>query len=133
MERRIGRRPQPVLVADDSPDLRELWRLWLTSWGFAVTAARDGWEAVEKAQRNKPDLILMDLWMPRLDGLQAIQRLKDNPSTVDVPIIALSAQLECPNPQAVLAAGAEAFIPKPCDPHTLIEQIRTTMGRLRTV
>ena len=133
MERRTRPRPQPVLVADDSPDMRELWRFWLTSWGFAVSGARDGCEAVEKAQTNKPDLILMDLWMPRLDGLQAIQRLKGHPATAGIPIIALSAQLECPSPETVLAAGAEAFIPKPCDAHTLIEQIRATMGRLRTV
>src|SRR5687768_3777777 len=67
MDRRNGMRPQQVLVVDDSPDIRELWRMWLNFWGFAVQEAGDGAEAVDKAQLNPPDLILMDLWMPVLD------------------------------------------------------------------
>ncbi|HET9196181.1 MAG TPA: response regulator, partial [Vicinamibacterales bacterium] len=64
MERRKRPRPQRVLLVDDSDDVRELWRLWLTFWGFAVEEARDGQQAMQKAFSRAPDLILMDLWMP---------------------------------------------------------------------
>ncbi len=131
MERRTTRRPQRILIADDSADIRELWRLWLTFWGFTVEEARNGCEAVEKAQRNTPDLILMDLWMPVLDGLEAIKRLKSDFATAQVPVLALSAQVECPSPATVRAAGAETFISKPCDPDVLLEHIRAAMARLR--
>ena len=131
MERRTTPRPQRVLIVDDSADIRGLWRLWLTFWGFAVEEAQNGSEALQKAQANPPDLILMDLWMPVLDGLEATTRLKSLPTTAHVPGLALSAQLERPNAAEALAAGAEAFIPKPCDADTLVEHIRAVMGRLR--
>lgn len=131
MERRSTRRPQRVLIVDDSADIRELWRLWLTFWGFMVEEARNGWEAVEKAKRETPDLILMDLWMPVVDGLEAIKRLKNDVTTAQVPILALSAQVERPTPAMVRAVGAESFISKPCDPDVLLEHIRAAMARLR--
>ena len=125
MERRHGMRPQQVLVVDDSPDIRELWRVWLNFWGFAVQEAGNGAEAVHKAQLNPPDLILMDLWMPVLDGVEATKQLKDDARTAHVPVVALSAQTTAPGKAAVTDAGAEAFIQKPCDP----EECFDTYGR----
>ena len=133
MERRTTRRPQRVLIVDDSADIRELWRLWLTFWGFTVEEARNGCEAVEKAQRNMPDLILMDLWMPVLDGFEAIKRLKSDFATAQVPVLALSAQVECPSPATVRAAGAETFISKPCDPDVPFEQPWPACDRLSVI
>lgn len=72
MERRLASRPQRVLLVDDSADLRALWKLWLMFWGFGVEEARNGAEAVEKARTHLPDLVLMDLAMPVLDGRAAI-------------------------------------------------------------
>jgi len=131
VDRRTSRRPQRVLIVDDSPDIRELWRLWLTFWGFAVEEARNGSEALEKATAATPDLVLMDLWMPVLDGMEALKRLKSDTRTARVPVLALSAQSDAPDPSAVVRAGADAFVAKPCDPDLLLEHIRSAMRRLR--
>jgi len=131
MERRHGTRPQQVSVVDDSADIHELWRLWLDFWGFAVQEAQNGAEAVKKARLNPPDLVLMDLWMPVLDGLEATKQLKDDARTAHVPVVALSAQATAPGEAEVADAGAEAFIQKPCDPEELLQHIRSAMTRLR--
>jgi two-component system cell cycle response regulator DivK len=124
MERRSAFRPQRVLVVDDTADLRELWKHWLTSWGFAVEEARNGAEAVQKARSCPPDLILMDLAMPVLDGREAMELLASDPATARVPVLAMSAQ-------ASTFADADErnrFIPKPADAEHLLEQIRVTLS-----
>ena len=131
MERRRRTRPQQVLVVDDSADIRELWRMWLNFWGFAVQEARNGEEAVQKARLSPPDLVLMDLWMPVLDGVEAMKQLKDDARTAHVPVVALSAQTADPGEAEVTEAGAEAFIQKPCDPEELLRHIRSALTRLR--
>jgi CheY-like chemotaxis protein len=133
VERRLSPRPQRVLVVDDSSDTRELWRLWLSFWGFSVAEAQNGYEAFEQATASSPALILMDLWMPGVDGIAAMKLLKGDIRTAHVPVLALSAQCHSPDASAVLAAGAEAFITKPCDPDLLIEHIRAAMSRRRPV
>jgi CheY-like chemotaxis protein len=120
-----------VLVVDDSADIRELWRLWLTFWGFSVGEARNGYEAVQKATQDQPDLILMDLWMPVVNGIEAMRQLKTDSRTSHVPVLALSAQTYAPDSSAALDAGADAFLAKPCDPDRLLDHIRLAMGRLR--
>jgi two-component system cell cycle response regulator DivK len=131
MERRRRTRPQQVLVVDDSADIRELWRMWLNFWGFAVQEARNGEEAVRKARLSPPDLVLMDLWMPVLDGVEAMKQLKDDARTAHVPVVALSAQTSDPGEAEVTEAGAEAFVQKPCDPEELLRHIRSALTRLR--
>jgi CheY-like chemotaxis protein len=81
IERRACPRRQRVLAADDTDDIRSLWKLWLSFWGFDVVEARNGDEAIRKTAEAKPALILMDLWMPVLDGVAATQRLKRDPAT----------------------------------------------------
>jgi two-component system, cell cycle response regulator DivK len=122
-----------VLLVDDSDDLRQLWRLWLTYWNFSVDEARDGQEAVRKALLEVPDLIVMDLWMPVVDGVEALKRLRNDPRTATVPVVAISAQNSTPNESTVLAAGADAFLPKPSDPDVLLDQIRVAMRRMPSV
>lgn len=131
VERRSSTRPQRVLIVDDAADIRELWRLWLTLWGFAVEEASNGYEAIGKALAFKPDLILMDLWMPVMGGVETMRHLKGDSRTAHVPVLALSAQSTAPDPAAVTAAGAAAFISKPCDPDILLDHIRAAMGRSR--
>ena len=131
MERRHGVRPQQVLVVDDSADVRELWCMWLNFWGFAVQQAGNGADAVRKAQMNPPDLILMDLWMPVLDGVEATKQLRDDARTAHVPVVALSAQTTAPGRAEIAEAGATAFIQKPCDPEELLRHIRSALTRLR--
>jgi CheY-like chemotaxis protein len=131
MERRVRARPQRVLIVDDVAEIRELWRLWLTFWGFAVQEARNGAEAVQMALANPPDLVLMDLWMPVLDGMEAMKQLKDDARTADVPVVALSAQAVTPSPDDVVEAGAITFVQKPCDPDELLSHIRMALTRLQ--
>ncbi len=127
MDRRRTPRPQRILVADDFAEVRELWRVWLTYWGFAVEEARDGAEAVERAIAAPPALVLMDLWMPVVDGLEAVSRLKMDERTADVPVLVMSAQAIAPSPAAVLQAGATAFVDKPCEPDHLLHHIRAAL------
>ena len=130
MDRRVRPRPQQVLVVDDVAEIREMWRLWLTFWGFSVQEARNGAEAVEKAIAVPPDLILMDLWMPVLDGLQAMKQLRGDARTAHIPVVALSAQGLMPNAQAATDAGATMFVQKPCEPDQLLQHIRAAFGNL---
>jgi CheY-like chemotaxis protein len=120
-----------VLLVDDSDDIRELWRLWLTYWNFSVEEAADGQEAVRKALLTTPDLILMDLWMPVVDGVEALKRLKKDPRTADVPVVVLSAQNRAPDAATVVAAGGDELLPKPSDPDVLLGHIRTALRRVR--
>jgi CheY-like chemotaxis protein len=131
MERRQMARPQRVLLVDDSADIREMWRMWLTFWGFNVEEAANGAEAVDKARQRRPDLILMDLWMPVLDGLQATRQIKADPRTAQVPILAVSAQVFSPAAENAIEAGCETFLPKPVDPDELLEHIRYSFARRR--
>lgn len=130
MDRRVRPRPQRVLVVDDVAEIRELWKLWLTFWGFSVQEARNGAEAVEKATAAPPDLVLMDLWMPVLDGLQAMKQLRGDVRTAHIPVVALSAQAVLPNAEAAVQAGATTFVQKPVEPDELLRHIRTAFSRL---
>jgi len=109
-DRRVLPRPQRVLVVDDSPDVRELWTMWLEFWGFAVEQANNGLDAVKKARTFHPHLVLMDLWMPVVDGLKATETLKSDPHMKDIPVLALSADTFSPASQRALDAGADRFL-----------------------
>ena len=126
-ERRRLPRPQRVLVVDDDPDMRHVWELWLTFWGFAVEHAENGLEAVTKAAAVRPQIILMDIWMPHLDGVSATHRIKAEPTTRHIPVLALSADSYPPAPQNALNAGCEAFLEKPVLPQTLLDAIRQVL------
>lgn len=108
-----------------------MWRLWLSCWGFLVDEAANGAEAVQKARLNLPDLVLMDLWMPVLDGLQATRELKEDPATASIPVLALSAQRTMPAAAQVKEAGGEMLLPKPLDPDELLDKIRESFARTR--
>ena len=130
MDRRVRQRPQRILLVEDSADLRQLWKIWLTIRGFAVDEARDGAEAVRKAQADLPDLILMDLAMPVLDGIAATERLKAQARTANVPVLAVSANVWPATVEKALRAGCEVFVPKPVDPDQLMEHVRAAFRRL---
>ena len=130
LDRRVLARPQRVLVVDDSLDVRELWTMWLQFWGFAVEQADNGLEAVRKARTFQPHLVLMDLWMPVVDGLKATETLKADPHMKNVPVLALSADTFSTASQRALSAGAERFLPKPVDPDALLAAIRDALAAL---
>jgi len=112
-----------VLLVEDYEDTREMYRDYLEFCGFAVVTAQDGIEAIEKASAIRPDVILMDLSLPVMDGWEATRRLKASPDTAALKIIALSAHPPTTDGSAVQGAGCDAFIAKPCLPTDLVQQL----------
>lgn len=106
---------QTVLVVEDYDDARELISLWLTTSGYRVIEARDGEEAVEAAGRECPDLVIMDMSLPTLDGLTATQTIRRIERLCDVPVIACSANDVQEWADKALAAGCNEFVSKPVD------------------
>lgn len=114
-----------VLVAEDHEDTRQLIRTLLEQRGLSVVEAGDGLEAVEAAERERPDLILMDGSLPRLDGIAATRRLRGLPALSSIPIVFLSGHAE-PQAQAeALAAGCNEYVVKPFD----LARIDTLLNR----
>jgi sigma-B regulation protein RsbU (phosphoserine phosphatase) len=104
--------------------------MWLQFWGFAVEQATNGLEAVRKARTFQPHLVLMDLWMPVVDGIAATVTLKGDPHMKDVPVLALSADTISTIRERALEAGADDFLPKPINPDALLEAIRCSLSAL---
>lgn len=104
-----------VIIVDDSADIREIFRVMLERHGFGVLEAVDGQAAVELARSKRPDLILMDINMPVLDGLEATRLLRRREGLFQVPIIAVSANPEESHRAAALAAGCNGYVTKPVD------------------
>jgi CheY-like chemotaxis protein len=102
-----------VLVVDDNPDMRYLLRVQLELIGFTAVAANNGKEAVEKATAEKPDLIVMDILMPEMDGREATQILRSTPQTEDIPILAITAMVLPSDLQTCIDAGCNDYIVKP--------------------
>jgi two-component system, cell cycle response regulator DivK len=120
--REINTRPL-VLLVEDYEDTREMYRDYLEFSGFSVATARDGMEAIEKATAMRPDVILMDLSLPIMDGWEATRRLKSAPDTAALKIIALSAYPPATDGMRVQESGCDGFIAKPCLPTDLVEQL----------
>ncbi|MFL5351419.1 response regulator [Archangium sp.] len=112
-----------VLVVDDFDDAREMYAEYLEFVGFQVEVARNGVEAVEKAQGAPPDIILMDLSLPVMDGWEATRRLKQDLRTRDIPVMALSGHVLAGNAEQARQAGADEFVAKPCLPQDLEARI----------
>ncbi|WNG43498.1 response regulator [Archangium minus] len=113
-----------VLVVDDFDDAREMYAEYLEYVGFQVEVARNGVEAVEKAQGAPPDIILMDLSLPVMDGWEATRLLKQDHRTRNIPVMALSGHVLAGNAEQARQAGADEFVAKPCLPQDLEDRIR---------
>ena len=112
-----------VLVVDDFPDGLELVAEYLTFRGFAVHVARNGEDAIEIARKVKPDIVLMDLSMPGIDGWQAAGALKNDPATQAIIVIAVTAHALKPETDAAREAGCDGVICKPFDLATLADAL----------
>jgi CheY-like chemotaxis protein len=112
-----------VLVVEDVDDTRLFLRLALEDHGFIVFEAENGEKAVENANRDKPDVILMDLTMPLMDGFDAAKLIRQNKTLKDVPIIAITAHQETDFRSGAKASGFDAYVTKPIDVHWLKELI----------
>jgi two-component system alkaline phosphatase synthesis response regulator PhoP len=116
-----------ILVAEDERDIRELISFTLQFSGFEVVLAANGSEAVDKALAESPDLILLDVRMPRMTGYQACEALKQRAETKDTPVIFLSAKGQESEIQEGLGLGAADYILKPFAPDDLTEQVRRVL------
>jgi two-component system cell cycle response regulator DivK len=122
-------RTPTVLIVDDFEDSRTMYAAFLRYSGYGVVEAANGLEAIEQATAVLPDVIVMDLSLPELDGWEATRRIKSQPKTGGIPIVALTGHtLEGPT-QDARRAGCDAFLPKPCLPDTLLETIRGLIGK----
>jgi CheY-like chemotaxis protein len=113
-----------VLLVDDIFDSREMYAFFLRSAGYAVHEAADGGDAIAIAIEFRPDVIVMDLSLPSMDGWTAIAGLAANPETAGIPVVVLSAHTFPHDEQRARAAGAAAFLAKPCAPDELARQVR---------
>ena len=118
--------PLKVLVVEDFEDTRSLMRLELEKRGFRVIEATDGAQGVEAATRERPDIIIMDIGLPVMDGIEATRRIRADNSMRDVLIVALTAHHETEYRAQALAAGCDAYLTKPVDFDWLID----LLGRL---
>jgi two-component system cell cycle response regulator DivK len=117
-----------VLLVDDYPDNRDIYVQFLTYSGLRVEEAENGHQALEKAFTLRPDVIVMDLSLPGLDGWEATRRLKQDPRTREIPVIALTGHALAGHSKGALDAGCDVFITKPCLPERLLDEIRAILA-----
>jgi two-component system, cell cycle response regulator DivK len=121
---RTARSRQLILVVDDFEDNRSMYAVYLSYSGYEVVEAADGIEAVNVASRTMPDIIVMDLSLPLMDGWEATRRLKASEKTRHIPVIALTGHALAGHARDALAAGCDAFLAKPCLPEKLVEKVQ---------
>jgi two-component system cell cycle response regulator DivK len=117
-----------ILVVDDFQDNREMYAEFLLFSGFRVIEAKNGLEAIEQAFANLPDVIIMDLSLPVMDGWEATRKLKADRRTKGIPVIALTGHALHGHSKGALDAGCDAFVAKPCLPDQLVTEIRRMLA-----
>jgi two-component system, OmpR family, alkaline phosphatase synthesis response regulator PhoP len=117
-----------ILVVDDEIYIVHILDFSLGMEGYEVVTALDGEQALEKARAEKPDLIVLDIMMPKLDGYETCKRLKADPETKDVPVILLSAKGRNVDQKVGFEVGADDYITKPFSPRKLVERINAILG-----
>ncbi len=124
------RRPEDltILVVEDYEDTSLAMRLALEDHGYRIIEAADGARAVEAAERERPDIILMDLQLPGLDGLEATRRIRQHPELHDTIIVAVTAHNDQDHRARALAAGCNAFVTKPIDFDWLTDLLRNLLA-----
>ena len=118
-----------ILIAEDEPDIRELVAFTLRFGGYEVVAASNGEEALNAAGRELPDLILMDVRMPKMTGYEACRLMKANEKLKDIPVVFLSAKGQDAEIQTGLEAGAEEYLLKPFSPDQLTNRVRAILAK----
>jgi two-component system, cell cycle response regulator DivK len=117
-----------VLLVDDYPDAREMYTEYLQYSGFDVVEAGNGMEALQRAVDETPDIILMDLSLPVMDGWEATRRLKSDQRTASIPVVALTGHALAGISEGAKKAGCDAFVTKPCLPEDLVKEIRRILA-----
>ncbi|HZJ30915.1 MAG TPA: response regulator [Vicinamibacterales bacterium] len=120
-----------ILVVDDYQDAREMYAEYLQYSGFRVAEAKNGNEAVTQARALKPDLILMDLSLPGMDGWEATRVLKADEETRHIPIVALTGHALAGASEGARKAGCDSFVTKPCLPDDLVVEVRRMLDAVK--
>lgn len=118
-----------ILIAEDEPDIRELVAFTLRFAGHEVVATSNGEEALQQASQIIPDIILMDVRMPKMTGYDACRAMKADPALMDIPVVFLSAKGQDAEIQAGLDAGAEEYLLKPFAPDQLVERVKAILSK----
>jgi two-component system cell cycle response regulator DivK len=121
-----------VLVVEDYQDAREMYAAYLQFSGFQVAEATNGVEAIEKSIELMPDIILMDLALPKMDGWEATRRLKTDERTRHIPVVALTGHALAGHAEGARQAGCDSFVIKPCLPDALVAEIQRMLALGRT-
>lgn len=121
-------RTRRILLADDEELLHQVLGSMLTARGYVVLHAMDGEEAVRLARRERPDLILMDVMMPRMSGPDAVRELKSDPDTAGIPVLAVTAAAFGRTEETTLREGFDGYLPKPFTPAQLLAAISRGLG-----
>jgi DNA-binding response OmpR family regulator len=118
-----------ILAVDDSPTILEMIKAILEAGGYSVLTASDGAEALETARAEKPDLILLDVMLPKLDGYRVCRLLKFDQNYKSIPIIMLTAKTEEQSMATGLRTGADQYLTKPIEPETLLTAVAEELGK----
>jgi len=117
-----------VLVVDDDPVIQKLLQVNFEMEGYRVITASDGVEGLDRARSERPDIVILDVMMPKMNGLEVASALKGDPATSSIPIILLSAKAQEADVQAGRQTGAEDYVTKPFDPLELLERVARLVG-----
>jgi CheY-like chemotaxis protein len=119
----MSSRAKHVLIVDDYPDALDIWAIYLGAMGYRVSTAVNGAEAITKAEQLRPDLIVLDLELPIISGIEAARRLRGNPVTQDIPLIAATGYSHERQLSIARSSGFDEVIVKPIDPELLVDEI----------
>jgi len=117
-----------ILLVEDNPVNRRLAEFLLRSQGYQVRAASTAQEAFDNIKAERPDLILMDVQLPGMDGLEATKKLKEEPTTRDIPVVAVTSYAMKGDREKALAAGCSGYITKPIDKDTFVREVATVLS-----
>jgi len=118
-----------VLLVEDNEDNRVVYSTILRHYGYLVSEAVNGEDGISKARAEHPDLILMDISIPVIDGWQATALLKRDPETSDIPIIALTAHALGSDRERAMEVGCDGYLAKPCEPRAVVAEVQRLLGR----
>lgn len=128
VHQRAGAPARTVLIVEDQIEMRAITTAYLERQGYRVLATDNGADAVERARREHPDLIFMDVSVPGMDGIRATAELKGDPATRSIPIIIVSAHPYGSVGRRAVDAGCDGWLNKPCDPRRLLEEVQRRVG-----
>ena len=117
-----------ILIVDDYPDALDIWALYLRSFGYHVSTASDGEQALQQAQLLMPDLVVLDLELPQVSGFDVARQLRANPETRDIPLIAATGYSHERQLDRARDAGFDHIVVKPCDPEVLVYEIERLLN-----